>query len=505
MPKVGSKARQQEMAAIGAGAPAPTITAEPPPLTLLNKALYGFGACAYGIKNNGYDYFLLMFYSIVLGLDARLVGLALAIALVFDAISDPLVGYLSDNLHSKWGRRHPFMYAAAAPVAFFYFLLWQPPGGLSEAQLFAYVTLLSIFIRTLITFYETPSSALAPELTADYHARTSLLSFRYFFGWTGGNIMSVIMFGALLVNTTEHPDGRFNLEGWHTYGLTASMLIFISIIVSAMGTHNRIPYFIKSPKQIKRMTVKKIAFDIAQTLSEKSFIALMLASLLGAIATGVAASMAFTILSFFWELSSEQLLILTGMVFVSAALSFTVTPVISRYLNKKRATLVLGAVAFGVSPVPVVLRLLDLMPANGDPWLFPILVIVNTLDVALIISMQTTFASMVADLVEQNQMKTGQRSEGVFFASITFIRKCTQGIGVLIAGFIIELANFPKQTSASDIPEQVLFDLGKLYAPTLWILWGSMLVAISFYRIDQAKHEDNLRQLRERGAPMPTS
>lgn len=492
------------MTAIRGDAPTPAIT-NAPPLTLLNKVLYGFGSCAYGIKNNGYDYFLLMFYSIVLGLDARLVGLALAIALVFDAISDPLVGYLSDNLRSKWGRRHPFMYAAAAPVAFFYFLLWQPPDGLSETQLFIYITLLSIFIRTLITFYETPSSALSPELTADYHARTSLLSFRYFFGWTGGNVMSVIMFGVLLVSTAEHPDGRFNPEGWHTYGLMASTLIFVSIIVSAMGTHSRIPYLIVPPKQTERMTLKKIVLDIIQTLSEKSFIALMLASLLGAIATGVAASMAFTILSFFWELSSEQLFILTGMVFVSAALSFIVTPIISRYLNKKRATLVLGSIAFGVSPVPVALRLLDLMPANGDPWLFPILVTVNTLDVALIISMQTTFASMVADLVEQNQIKTGHRSEGVFFASITFIRKCTQGIGVLIAGFIIEFSNFPKQTVASDISEQVLFDLGKLYVPTLWLLWGSMLVAISFYRIDQTKHEDNLRRLREQGAPTPAS
>ena len=126
--------------------------------------MYGFGAAAYGVKNNGFDYFLMIFYGQVLGVDTRLIGLALLISLVFDALSDPLVGYLSDNWRSKWGRRHPFMYAAALPVAASYFLLWNPPA-FSETGLFIYVTLLSIFIRTLITFYETPSSALTAELT----------------------------------------------------------------------------------------------------------------------------------------------------------------------------------------------------------------------------------------------------------------------------------------------------------------------------------------------------
>lgn len=467
-----------------------------PSLNLLNKLSYGIGSVAYGVKNNGYDYFLLMFYSIVLGLDARLVGLALLIALVFDAISDPVVGYISDNLRTKWGRRHPFMYISAVPVAVFYFLLWQPPEGASQTYLFWYVTILSIFIRTLITFYETPSSALAPELTQDYNARTSLLSFRYFFGWTGGNTMSVLMFGILLVNTAEYPDGRFNLEGWETYGMLASLLMFFAILISALGTHSRIPYLVLPKDRQQKLTLKKIFSEVAQTLADKSFFGLMLAALFGAIATGVTAAITFTILSFFWDLTSEQLFLYTAFVFVSAALAFVMTPLISRHLNKKRATILLGTLAFGAAPVPVILRLLDIMPANGDPWLFPILIVVNTLDVALIIGMQINFSSMIADLVEHSELKTGRRSEGIFFASVTFIRKCTQGIGVLIAGFIIELANFPKQTAGKDIPEQVLFDLGLFYAPTLWILWTAMLVSISIYHIDEQQHKENLRKLK---------
>lgn len=96
--------------------PAPPIARLP----LATKLAYGIGAVAYGVKDNGFGFFLLMFYSQVIGLDAGMVGLAIMIALILDAISDPIVGYWSDNLHSKWGRRHPFIYASAVPVALTY-------------------------------------------------------------------------------------------------------------------------------------------------------------------------------------------------------------------------------------------------------------------------------------------------------------------------------------------------------------------------------------------------
>ena len=93
------------------------------PGLLSTKLYYGIGSVAYGVKDNGFAYFLLLYYNQVLGLPAQWVGGAIMVALIFDAISDPIVGYASDNLHSRWGRRHPFMYAAAVPVAFSFYLL----------------------------------------------------------------------------------------------------------------------------------------------------------------------------------------------------------------------------------------------------------------------------------------------------------------------------------------------------------------------------------------------
>ena len=122
-------------------------------VSLPAKVAYGFGSVAYGVKNNGFDYFFLIFYSQVMGVDAGLVSLALLIALVFDAVSDPLVGYFSDNTHSRWGRRHPYMYIAAVPVALAYGLIWNPPSSLEGNELFPYLTVLAVFVRTLITLY----------------------------------------------------------------------------------------------------------------------------------------------------------------------------------------------------------------------------------------------------------------------------------------------------------------------------------------------------------------
>ncbi len=146
------------------------------------KLFYGFGSTAYGVKDNGFQTILLPFYNLVLHLPAQLVGPAIFIALLFDAFLDPVVGHFSDNLHSRWGRRHPLMYASALPVAVSYLLLWNPPHW-SQGALFVYLIVVAIVVRTFITFYEIPSSALVAELTQDYDERTSFSGYRVFFGW----------------------------------------------------------------------------------------------------------------------------------------------------------------------------------------------------------------------------------------------------------------------------------------------------------------------------------
>jgi Na+/melibiose symporter-like transporter len=458
--------------------------------SLFLKLTHGYGAAAFGIKNNGFDYFLLLFYGTVVGLEPGLVGLAILLALIFDAISDPLVGYWSDNFHSKWGRRHPFMYASAIPVALSYFLLWNPPDW-GQTGLFWYVTLLAILIRTFITFFETPSTSLLPELTSDYDERTNVQSYRLFFGWAGGNLMSVLMFGVILAGA----GGMQQREGYETYGIIASALIFSSIMISALGTHHRIPTLSKPKSLGERYTIGRIFSEMMETWSEKSFIALFFTMIFGSIATGLAASLSFIILNYFWGFSEFQLFIWTATVFFSALFGFLIAPWASRRFGKKSAVIYLGILAFTLAPAPVFLRLVGLMPENGDPLLFPIVVTVNIIDLSLIIALQAILSSMVADLVESNQVKTGRRNEGIYFASITFTRKATQGFGALAGGLILSAIAFPQGVAPDAVDPDKLWWLGALYAPSLVILWAAMLYCVARYKIDKGAHEENLRKI----------
>jgi glycoside/pentoside/hexuronide:cation symporter, GPH family len=454
------------------------------------KLAHGSGAAAFGIKNGGFDYFLLLFYGTVIGLEPGLVGLAILIALVVDAISDPLVGYWSDNFRSRWGRRHPFMYAAALPVALSYFLLWNPPDW-GQTGLFIYLTVLAVLIRTFITFYETPSSALIPELTTDYADRTSLQAYRLLFGWSAGTGMSVVMFGVLLTG----PLGMRDPDAYATYGIIASVLIFATIMMSALGTHSRIPYLHQPVGTGERYSVGRIFREMLQTLSEKSFIALFLATMLFAIASGLSAALAFLMLNYFWGFSEYQIFIWTCSVFISALLGFVLAPWATRRLGKKRATILLGVLAFTIQPMPVLLRLAGLMPENGDPLLFPLVLGVNVIDLALIIAVQVVSFSMIADLVESNELRTGRRSEGVYYAAVTFTRKTTQGLGVLAAGLILSFVNFPEGAQPGSVAADTLWNLGALYAPAILAVYLAALLCIARYRIDRNAHEENLRRL----------
>lgn len=463
------------------------------------KLAYGFGSVAYGVKDAGLKYFLLLFYAQVIGVDARLVSLAILIALIADAFSDPIVGYWSDNLRSRWGRRHPFMYAAAIPISVSFYFIWNPPIGWSEQALFWYIVVLAIIIRTFITFYETPSAALAPELTEDYDERSSLLSFRYYFGWTGGNAMSVLSFAIIfpLFATATIANGQFNREAYSVYGMIAAGLIFTAIMISSLGTHSRIPHLKKAPPK-RKMTLGMIFREIFETLSSRSFLALFVAALVAFTASGMAAGLAFYFGTFFWGFSPQQLGIITMGVFVSAMIGAALAPIITRKFGKKHGAITIGLIAFIGAPMPIFLRLIDVLPGNESPFIFWFYLVANTIDVGLIICYQILAASMIADLVEQAELKTGRRSEGLFFAASTFMRKWGEGFGIVVAGFVITGVGLATGAQQGQVSDETLWRLGAVYVPTILGLWLAMIGFLSFYKLDRDGHEDNLRQLAER-------
>jgi Na+/melibiose symporter-like transporter len=464
---------------------------------LSTKLYYGIGSVAYGVKDNGFAFFLLLYYNQVLGLPAQWVGGAIMVALIFDAISDPIVGYASDNLHSRWGRRHPFMYAAAVPVAFSFYLLWNPPAGLTDTGLLAYLVVLAILVRLCITFYEIPSSSLVAELTDDYDERTSMLGFRYFFGWWGGLTMAIVAYFFLLRPTPEYPIGQLNPAGWRAYGLISSSVMLCAILVSAMGTHRHIPY-LRQPPAKQSFSVGRSLRELVETLSNRSFLVLFVSALFGAMASGLSTSLNIYFNTYFWELRTDQIGILTVGPFLSSAIALVFAPWLARRLGKKRAAILIYGLAILLAPVPILGRLVGVMPENGSPALVPVLMLFGVVEVTLIVTAAIVMSSMVADTVEDSQLVTGRRSEGVFFAARSFIQKSVHGIGVLSATVILTLIQFPADAKPGEVDLVVVNKLGWVYVPALMTVYLLSLFFVAAYRISRETHRANLERLAER-------
>ena len=138
------------------------------------------------MKNYAFNTFILLYYNQILGVDPTRVSIALAIAIIFDAVIDPMVASLSDNLQTRWGRRHPLMLIGAAPLGIAFYFVFVPPAGLGETGLFFWLTGFVMLTRGLMALFFVPWAAIAAELTDDYAERTSVMSFRFAIGWLIG-------------------------------------------------------------------------------------------------------------------------------------------------------------------------------------------------------------------------------------------------------------------------------------------------------------------------------
>ncbi len=465
------------------------------PLDGATKFFYGIGAMPYGIKENGFAYLLLIFYSQVLGLSPVLASLALTIAIVVDAVTDLLIGYISDNWRSRWGRRHPFMYASIIPVCLSYAFLWNPPEAVlgSQMYLFWFLVVMAVSIRIFLTFFEVPNTALISELTDDYDRRTGLMGLRYMFGWLGG--IGIAFSGyAFFFNTGDGDNGLLQAQGYGHYGIAAAIVMLVGMMVSSLGTHRNI-IGLHVPPVRERVGIGMVIREIVETMRNRSFLALFLASIFFGTATGMQAALSIYFSTFFWGMAPAQLAIFTMFQAVAAVCAVPIAGFLGRTFDKRRAAM--GAFVFMMSfgPLMFFLRLADVLPENGVPQLFYMLVAHNLVEVCVIIVFFILFSSMMADVVEDSAVTTARRSEGVIFAARGFAGKMVTGLGVLMAGLVISLANLPRNTKPEEVEPQVLVDLVLYAAPTQITLFLLALVMLSRYRITRGRHGENLAQL----------
>ena len=306
-----------------------------PALTLSTNILYGIGSVAFGVHHTALTSALLLFFNQVVGLPAPWVGGAMMVTLIFDAICDPLIGEWSDHTRSRWGRRHPFMYASAVPAAVAFYFLFKPPLGWPKSHLLIYMTAMLVAVRVLLSLYEVPSSALGPELTLDYDQRTSLMSSGFFFETLGGAGISVLALQVFLRKDATHPLGLLNRAGYSETAIVASIAIFLSIMISCVGTHRFIASLVYTPRV--QSTWRQKLREVSGTLTNRSFLALTVSGIVGAISTGLRQGLDFYISAYFFELTPAQMSYLAVAALFAAFAGVVLAPIISRWFGKKLA------------------------------------------------------------------------------------------------------------------------------------------------------------------------
>ncbi|HWW58309.1 MAG TPA: MFS transporter [Sphingopyxis sp.] len=470
-----------------------------PPIGLRTKLFFGIGSLAQGAKTVAYSAYLLIFYNQVMGVPAALVSTALLVSLVIDAISNPILGQISDNTRSRWGRRHPYMYAAALPTALFFWAMFNPPAGLSHGAMFWYILIVSMLGRVAINLYELPSAALTPELTGDYDERTSLMTWRYFFGYVGGLGIGTLLFFVLLQPTAEYPVGQLNPEGYHRLGVIGAILIFVSILACSYGTHDRIRYA-RQAEDRPPQTLGAHMRELFQTLSHRGFLALLAFGVMKYTAAGMYAAMAVYFGTFVWELSPTSMGLLTFDGVVAATIALVIAPRLSKRYGKKPVAVVLAIVGVTISLTPLALRQLGLfLPNDPESTLVIVLFAFAAFYGAATATSQIMTSAMIADVVEDSLLKTGRHSSGVFFAASSFMQTCTAGFGVLGAGLVLSVAGFPQGAKPGEVPAETISTLIAIYLPVAALLWFVGVFFLTFYRIDRAAHEANLSRLAAAG------
>jgi GPH family glycoside/pentoside/hexuronide:cation symporter len=471
----------------------------PPPMGIAVKLTYGLGSVAYGVSVAVLSASVLqLYFNQVIGLPAVWVGFAIMVSLLADLVLDPLIGHWSDNLRSRWGRRHPFMYAAAIPAALFFYFLWHAPRGLDGTALLVFAVAMLVAVRISVAAYEIPSTALAPELAPDYDQRTGLLAFRWFFGIGAIGLISVVLYTVYLRQDASNPLGALNRDRYAAFGSMVAVVMFVCILVSSAATHSRIRYLHRAPERPASMS--RTFREIASVFSNPALLVLMTSGVLGGAGIGITQSLQNYFYLHLWGLKPQMIGPLQFGGLLASVIGVFLAPAIAKRFGKKQA--MIGLLAFSVfcGLIPISGRLLGVMPPNGSPWLIVVLFsdVVLTLTCGLIGLVLVT--SMVADVAEDQQVKSGIRSEGVLFAANGLVPKFTTGLGAFIAGGLISLVRFPTHAMPGTVDPEIVRHLALFYIPCVILLNGGSVVALQFYKIDRATHESNVARLREAAA-----
>lgn len=413
------------------------------------KVFYASGAVANGVKTDAFTFFLLFFYSNVIGLSPGLASLAIFIALMVDAFTDPLMGVISDRTKHKFGRRHPYFLLGMIPMGLSYFMLFsiQTSWELSQQYLFVWMLTFTMLTRLGMTIFEVPHRSLGSEMSRSYTERTSIFATRELFGWMGGLFNAFLAYTIFFKDTPDYMPGTKNPEPWIYYGMTGATIMCISVLVTYFGT---LKYRETYEVEIAAFNLRLILNQIFIALKNKSFLIFFFGYLFIAVSWGMGSSLQIYMNTYFWEFKSIMLASYLGIYVLSTISAFLLVPALVKVIEKR--TILLLAIMFAalIPPIPIFLFINGFLPASGTWDLFyatiPFVYIGNT----CLSSSAIIRESMLGDISDEVQLDSKIGQQGLMFASSSLIGKLNTGLGILMAGIALEFISFPQGTDVTD-------------------------------------------------------
>ena len=452
----------------------------------IEKLSFGLGGGVNAIKTDFFVWYLGAYYLTVLGLNPILTGSALLFALFVDAISDPLIGALSDRIKSSFGRRHIFMGFSLVPISITYFMLFIPDKSWSEGLLFFWLLSFTILTRFSVTLFDIPHRALAAEIPDTYEDKANIMSMREGFQSIIALSHSFIILPYINIDVDEN---------WVNVGLVGSLMMFVFGLVSILGTRSLIPDLYEWPQNIeKKNTYKEIKEQLRFVYSNKTIILFLLGSITIQLAWGLANSLTFLTQTQFWGLDTLQIQEFIKIYFLSTLLSWFLVPKLVK-IFEKRTILISSLFMIGTfQAVPFIIYKLGLTPTFGsDSLVYFLSFFIFITGTFSLISLMTR-ESMVPDMIDQVQKESNLRQDGAISSLTSFCAKCMTGLGQFFSMFTLWLISFPKGSLEATLQQKEM--LAVFQGPMIMILFLIPIFIFAGYKIDRENHKEILRDLK---------
>ena len=479
--------------------------AAPPPVGWRMKWAFGLGSTAESLVITTTSAFLMLFYNQVRGLDPAAIGVALALGLAVNAVFDPLIGSWSDRTRTRWGRRHPFMFASILPAGVLYVALFNPPAALGNTGQLVWLCVMNVLLLQAMTMFHTPHLALGGEMSSDYIERSSIMSVNTFFLWVGDTTGWLLSFAVFFKASAEFSNGALDASRWPGYSLTIAAIVMGCLALSSAVTRRRIPYLVQPSGGTPGFGAREWGRDLWRVLRNRNYLVLLIGFFFLSLMTGVRGGLWIYTATYFWHLTNDQLAFfsigsLAGYLFGS----LVVTRLHARL--EKRWTGTLALLIYCIGPaIPLALGYFGIL-SSQTPGLLAILIAFSLLQHAPYSVMTPTVYSALADIADENELRYGIRQEGALFATRTFFARVDQALGTALAGWVLAMIAFPVKAVPGQVPDAVLMGLAAAFV--LSAVPG--LVAAIFYgllRVTRATHDATRRALTDRQStaqPVPS-